>query len=198
MSITQIQSLLYYLGYYDGNVDGCWGQKSKTACGRFQVFHGLNVDGVPGPETQAKLKEAVAGNIFAVGFETIFSDGDDEKESFWADIPNFKRAEFACPCPRCGGFRTEPKEQLVRICQKVRDHFGAPFTITSGVRCQAHNDELSGSVSNSRHILGKAVDFRISGKNSNQVKMYLDTLVNSGELRYCYCIDEMHCHMDIS
>ena len=57
----------------------------------------------------------------------------------------------------------EPDELLVRLADKVREHFGAPATVSSGVRCQAHNDELPGSVPNSYHVRGKAMDFCIRG-----------------------------------
>lgn len=60
--------------------------------------------------------------------------------------PNFSRAEFACPC--CGNDRISPS--LVAELQIIRNVAG-PLTVTSGVRCAAHNEEVGG-VPDSAHV----------------------------------------------
>ena len=58
---------------------------------------------------------------------------------------------------------TSPKQRHHRVADRVRAHFGTPATVSSGVRCQAHNDELPGSSKNSYHVKGKAMDFCVRG-----------------------------------
>ena len=52
MTMKQKQALLAYLGYYDGPLDGLWGEKSQRATRAFQADYGLIVDGIPGAATQ--------------------------------------------------------------------------------------------------------------------------------------------------
>lgn len=52
-----VQARLNNLGYACGPIDGIFGDLTKAAVERFQKAHQLDVDGIPGPQTQAKLKE---------------------------------------------------------------------------------------------------------------------------------------------
>lgn len=52
--IKQKQWQLYYLGYYDGEMDGIWGKRSKDATVGFQKDNSLTADGVFGTNTIAK------------------------------------------------------------------------------------------------------------------------------------------------
>lgn len=192
MTLKQIQNLLQYLGYYTILVDGISGPGTTQAIKDFQEDNGLEKDGIAGVSTQEALVEAVSEDKFKSTFEN--QENDEETGEYWDNIKYFKRQEFACPCPRCGGFPVEPKQLLVEKCDEVREHFGKPMTISSGVRCQAHNDELSGSVPNSRHVKGKAVDFAVSGVSGSKVKAYVDTLPG---IRYSYIISGNWVHMDI-
>jgi len=56
--VYELQGRLKYLGYYDGKVDGIFGQKTKNAVTWFQWRFGLKADGVVGPKTKLKLWEA--------------------------------------------------------------------------------------------------------------------------------------------
>lgn len=53
----QIQTALKNAGYYQGNVDGKLGPKSKKAITDFQIDNRLDADGKVGPMTWAKLKD---------------------------------------------------------------------------------------------------------------------------------------------
>jgi hypothetical protein len=186
MTSKQKQLLLAFLGYYEGHLDGIFGPESQAATRAFQEdFGGLAVDGICGEETEKALKHSVA-----YGTMQKKEEADD---SFWDVVANFSRKEFGCPCGRCGGFPTEPKEKLVLALQQIRDHFGKAVHISSGVRCRAHNDELPGSVPNSFHLVGTAADFRVEGENSYTVLEFVDTLPG---VRYAYRIDETYVHMD--
>lgn len=60
MTIKQRQWQLYYLGFYNGDIDGIWGSRSKAATIQFQTDHALDADGVFGEATQAKSIEVIA------------------------------------------------------------------------------------------------------------------------------------------
>lgn len=180
MTSKQKQCLLFYLGYYVGEVDGDWGQLSKTATKAFQKDFGLKADGVCGTETEKALKHAVC-----YGMPAKKESGD-----FWDGIKYFQKSEFACKCG-CGADSME--EKLVKTADKVRAYFGKPITVSSGRRCAKHNAKVGG-VSNSRHLSGKAMDFCVSGIPALLVLPYVQ---KQPEIRYAYAIDNNFVHMDI-
>lgn len=61
-SVTQIQTALAALYFYPDKsaknfgIDGYYGAKTANAVKRFQLMHGLPVDGIYGPKTKAKLE----------------------------------------------------------------------------------------------------------------------------------------------
>ena len=201
MTVEQKQCLLKYLKYYDGKVDGDWGKKSKKATEDFQRAEGLEADGVFGNDTFKAAISAVANSRFKKATSTTVTSG-----TFWDEIKYFTRDEFRCPCGKCGGFPVEPKEALVKIVDEMRGEFGKPIIIVppdghsggSGVRCQEYNDSLSGSVPNSRHIYGKAVDFKAPGVSATTIESYLAELLKAGKIRYWYKICTGSYHMDIN
>lgn len=160
--------LLSYLGYE--------GQLS-AATAAFQGDYGLEPDGIFGPLTKAKILSVICG-----------------ESDWWRGIRYFSRSEFACKCGRfCDGFPAEPERKLVEIADDVRSHFGAETIVTSGVRCKTHNANVGG-VSNSRHLSGKAMDFRVIGRTAADVLNYVN---QKGGIRYAYAIDSAHVHMDV-
>ena len=56
-SKKDIQTALKSAGYYDGPIDGKFGQKTSTAITEFQKANGLKQDGKVGPQTWLKLSE---------------------------------------------------------------------------------------------------------------------------------------------
>lgn len=198
MTIEQKQCLLKYLKYYNGKVDGEWGSLSEQATRDFQKAfsaYKLDPDGICGEKTEKALKHAVAYDMFkkAEAKEEVkepIKEGD-----FWDGIKHFKRKEFKCKCGNvyCNGYPAEPKEKLVTVADRVREHFGASATVSSGLRCKQHNANVGG-VSNSRHLSGKAMDFCIAGKTAAQVLAYVQ---KQPEIRYSYAIDSRFVHMDI-
>ena len=77
-----------------------------------------------------------------------------------AGVKNFKLEEFKCGCGRkhCSGYPAVLSKHLLGDLQLMRNSIGA-MTISSGLRCQKYNDSLTGSVKNSQHLKGLAVDF---------------------------------------
>ena len=198
MTIKQRQALLFYLGYYVGEIDGKWGSLSKTATQAFQKDFGLTADGICGANTEKALTHAVCYGIAkkTTPTSTTTSTSKPKTGDWWDDITYFTKAEFACKCggKYCKGYDAEPSKVLVLAAEKVRKHFGKPMTVTSGVRCKTHNANVGG-VSNSRHMSGKAMDFGVEGKTAAQVLAYVQTLP---EIRYSYAIDSKYVHMDVN
>ena len=179
------------MGYDPGEVDGIPGKNTRRAVLEFQAAEGLASDGSPGPLTQAALLDAVSEGRFRA------EDAKNPEEStgtWWDEIRYFSREEFRCPCGRCGGFPVEPDETLVRLADRVREHFGSPANVSSGVRCQAHNDELPGSAKNSYHLRGKAMDFAVRGVSGSKLLAYVKTQ----QVHYAYQISGSdYVHMDV-
>ena len=176
MTTKQRQHLLAFLGYYVGNVDGEWGALSKTACTAFQKdFGGIKVDGFGGTETDKALKHAVAYGMPAK--EDTSTKEENATGNFWDGIKYFKRSEFACKCGKyCNGFPVEPNEKLVETLETIREHFGVPVTVSSGIRCKTHNTNVGGA-SKSQHMEGTAADIVVKGVPVSEVVKYAETLM---------------------
>lgn len=173
MTIQEKQSLLHFLGYYDGAIDGIWGEKSRAAEQTFRSRHG-------------ELTEDVRG-ILVAALPTAPS-------GWWEEIQYFTPGEFACKCGGlCDGYPAPIDQTLVRTADRVRKILGAACTVSSGLRCRQHNANVGG-VSNSRHLTGKAMDFCAAGKTADQI---LCVVRNQPEIRYAYAIDSRYVHMDV-
>lgn len=188
MTTKQKQCLLEYLGYYDpdnsnkvNNVDGIWGPASKAATEKFQTDYALEADGEFGPLTEKRILEVIA---------TGEKPGVD-----WSKVKYFRREEFMCNCggKYCNGFPVEPVPALVYTADKIRGHFGKAALVSSGVRCKQHNANVGG-VPDSRHMKGRAMDFRIAYKKARDILPYIQKLP---EVRYAYDIDGTYVHMDV-
>lgn len=192
MTVKQRQSLLVYLEYLNDDVDGVWGRKSKAACVEFQKDNGLDPDGICGPLTEAALKDCVEHDRLrgsnktpaqpSVEPETKPSTNPtQEKELTWDDIKYFKPHEFACKCggKYCDGSVDKVDLRMVKKLDDIREHFGQPTIITSGVRCAQHNKNVGG-VSNSQHLYGKASDFVVQNVPARDVYNYANTQIMPG------------------
>ena len=67
---------------------------------------------------------------------------------------HFTEAELACKCG-CGLCNVAP--ELLTLLEKIRALLGTPVYISSGCRCEAHNEAVGG-VSGSKHVAGQAAD----------------------------------------
>lgn len=197
MNKKQIQALLAYLGYYTGPIDGILGGGSVAAIRAFQKAETLTQDGAAGELTQAALKAAVAGDRFMVAInDSNQIPTGSSSDNFWGEVQFFSRSEFKCKCGGrfCNGYPAEPKEVLIRAAEKVREHFGVPVTVSSGVRCATHNRNVGG-VANSKHLTGEAMDFCVKGVSASKVESFLATMP---EIRYHYNISNTnYVHMNI-
>jgi hypothetical protein len=59
--VKNLQESLKALGYDPGTIDGNYGPSTESAVSKFQAANGLATDGVVGPETLAKLQQALSG-----------------------------------------------------------------------------------------------------------------------------------------
>ena len=170
MTVKQKQCLLYYLGYYVGNIDGKWGQLSEISTRSFQADYGLKVDGICGAATEKALKHAITYGMPV-----------KESEMIWdKNIKYFSRSEFRCKCGKCGGFPVEPSWELLEVLDKIREHFGAPVRVNSGIRGETHNKNVGGA-SKSQHLYGTAADIKVDGVSPTKVAEYAETLLpNTG------------------
>jgi uncharacterized protein YcbK (DUF882 family) len=82
----------------------------------------------------------------------------------------FKESEFTCHC--CGKGAHEMDPNLLHMLDLVREEMGVPLQITSGYRCEQHNQQV-GSKPNSAHCKGKAVDVACSSSNLRMVMVCL-------------------------
>ena len=181
MTVKQIQCLLTYLGYSPGTIDGIEGRNTQGAIRAFQADYGLTVDGIFGIGTEARIREVVAS-----GEPPQQPQGTPETEGgadWWKNIRYFKRAEFRCPCGRCGGFPVEPQESIARTVDEIRYRLGIPISIVdgggSGVRCAAHNAEVGG-VANSQHLYGLAADLHSAASPAQMLAVAEDVMGHTG------------------
>ncbi len=195
MTIKQQQCLLTYLGYDPGGVDGVDGPRTQEALAKFRADYGVGVEGLVG---------AVAGTVVKLEKPDSGTEPSQTGKGLYGS-KYFTREEFRCPCGKCGGFPVEPQKELVLAMDDMREAFGSAVIVVppdgqsggSGVRCAAYNATLSGSVSNSRHLLGKAADFTAPGVPASTIEAYLTKIKNNGTIRYWYKISAGSYHMDV-
>ncbi|HIK43370.1 MAG TPA: peptidase M15A, partial [Leptolyngbyaceae cyanobacterium M65_K2018_010] len=89
-----------------------------------------------------------------------------------------------------GGVRMPPNQatvdaivRIAKLAQQARDRLGRPFIITSWYRPAEINRQVGGA-SDSRHIVGDAIDFYCVGLTGNQVYWFLDPWWPGGLGRY--------------
>ncbi len=82
---------------------------------------------------------------------------------------HFSREEFSCKCG-CGLDTVDVA--LLPILEDLRTHFGHPIIITSGCRCWLKNHSVGGS-DQSQHIIGRAVDLKMTSISAEIVADYL-------------------------
>jgi hypothetical protein len=200
MTIIQRQSLLTFLGYDTGGVDGIWGSKSRNATEQCQEDLGIPADGVWGPQTETAVLEAVY--TYDVEAPVLNSDteetGSTELELLFEGIRYWKPEEFRCRCgeyhaPYCDGFPVLPDRTLLELVDDLRHNAGRPGHRSSGIRCYQHNID-QGGVADSRHLKGKALDFYIEGLSGSQL---LKAAQADPRTRYAYIIDGQWVHVDV-
>lgn len=159
-------------------LDGSFGPETKIAVEGFQRAYGLTVDGIAGPQTDAKLNSL-------------------EGPSGTAHFAYSEFYDHGCGClnggPLSQGQTQEDIRRLMYRLEVERQRIGSdPITITSGYRTQSHNSFVKGA-SNSQHIYGYAAD--VTAAPSVHSLMDIGrTSAFTGSV--CYSNDS-HVHLDI-
>lgn len=173
LTIKQRQEKLKYLGFYKGAIDGVEGVKTKRAyldLQKWGFFKAKDKDGKYGSNTEKLLENAYNVKKYTKNFD-------------------LKKDKLYCRCKGkyCTGYPVIISIDLLKNLQAIRDKWGAT-TVTSMLRCKKHNAEIKGASASSKHLAGKAVDYRnkhtLTLKNRKEVINYWFTLNNP---RYSYC-----------
>ena len=85
------------------------------------------------------------------------------------------------------------QRKVVELADRSRAELKGVGFVSSGLRCSQHNANVGG-VSDSRHLVRKAIDLRIEGKSARQTLAWVQ---KQPEVRYAYAIDTNYVHMDI-
>jgi len=82
---------------------------------------------------------------------------------------NFSTDEMQCQCSYgCG--QDEMSDEFMRMLQELRNQAGFAFRISSGRRCQLHNQDISSHKTKAGiHTFGKAVDILTGHINTSAV-----------------------------
>ena len=77
---------------------------------------------------------------------------------------NFNYSEFGCKCGECEfSSGKQMHSRTIELAQRIRDALNRPLSVNSGIRCQAYNEKIGGSL-NSKHLPSngcRAVDLGI-------------------------------------
>ena len=102
-----------------------------------------------------------------------YSRAKDGLKKVVSTCPNFKVNEFACTD---GSDPVFIAPELVKVLQKIRNHFGKPVTINSGYRTVTKNKAVGGATY-SQHLYGTAADITVKGVAPAKVAAYAETLL---------------------
>ena len=123
------------------------GEYNKANIKKFQakyMWRSSDADGIYGPNTDNLLR-------------TVWN--------VWKYTKNFDAKEFRCECGGryCCGFPSYMKANELKNIQAIRDHWKKPIIVTCGMRDKTLNARTGGSIVNSRHLTGQAIDFYQQG-----------------------------------
>ena len=100
----------------------------------------------------------------------VYSKAKDGSKKLSA---NFAVKEFAC---NDGSDVVFVAPELVEVLQKIRDHFKAAVTISSGYRTPGYNKKVDGAAY-SQHQYGTAADIKVKGVEPKTVAAFAETLL---------------------
>lgn len=171
LNIKTRQKYLKNLGFYNGQIDGVEGSKTRGAYRKLQkkYFPEKYIDGIYGIQTEILLKNAERVKLYC---------------------KHFVLEEFKCECEGkyCTGYPELISISLLKYLERIRIKYLLPMHITSGLRCVKYNDSLFGSVKHSKHTKGKAIDFYTSRTdNLSYRKKVMDYFIKLPYANYTYC-----------
>lgn len=106
-------------------------------------------------------------------------------------LKHFAPSEFSCPC--CNANEMWPS--VTSALDFARSLADVPFIITSGYRCEDHNQDVGGSPTSS-HLNGTAVDIHCADSVSRY--RIITALLEAGFRRIGVADTFIHADMDLS
>lgn len=128
------------------------------------------------------------------GSETIMGHNTYTKGKKTQLSTHFVSTEFDCHGNGCCS-TTILDPQLIDYLEKIRDHFNASITISSGYRCVVHNRNVGGATG-SRHGKGDAADIIVKGHTPREVAQYAESIGIKGIGLYETNSDGHFVHID--
>lgn len=188
LSIKQRQKYLKKLGFYKGKIDGDAGSGTKKGYEYINIIFLDIKNNKYTSDTDSKLRVAYKSYC-----KSKYMTSDD-----WKLFPNFKESEFKCTCKGkyCDGYNGRKNKcymKLIMFAQYMRNYYDKPISISSGVRCKKRNKQVGG-VSNSKHIVFKAMDFKVGNLKASEV---IKVVKKMPLVDYTYEINNYYVHANI-
>ena len=120
-------------------------------------------------KTNLKKFQKIAFPTLPNQWDGVYGTNTDNALRHWYNVKkvtkNFSPEEFKCECGcrYCTGYPSFMKQKQLKNLQSIRTHYGRPMKVTCGLRCKTYNKKLKGSISNSKHLVGRATDFNMAG-----------------------------------
>ena len=172
LNLKTRQQYLKTLGFYKGIVDNKEGPLTRKAYKDLQNTYFIrksDKDSLYGKDTDILLQNAY---------------------NVWKSCRNFNLKEFRCECngKYCTGYPVVLNTNLLVYLQAIRNDLKVATVITSGIRCSRYNNSLPGSIKDSKHTKGKAVDFYNSKTNTlASRKNIINKYMKNKYATYGYC-----------
>lgn len=206
MTVLQKQLMLVFMDCMDlEDVDGFWGPHSAACTEKLQNKLNIYPDGVWGAQTDDAVREYIyagedlpdsAEELEAVDTFTGDTEFDRQLAERFKGIRYISPEEARCQCggKYCNGFPVLPDRTMLELADDLREEAGAPLHRSSFLRCPQHNAS-QGGVATSKHMRGKALDFRIEGLSGQKL---LAMAQADPRTSYAYIIDNgPYVHVDV-
>ena len=171
LSIKKRKQYLKYIGLYNGTLDNRNTAEYRKAVRTLQNTY---------------FPERLQTGKYAKWTEILLRNAVRVKQY----TKNFNLTEFSCDCGGryCSRYPKLISINLLKYAQQIRDNYKEPMYITSALRCERYNNTLSGSIKNSKHTQGKAIDFyTYSTDRLNYRKQVIDYFIKKATASYSYC-----------
>jgi len=130
-SVSNIQTVLKSLGYYNGEIDGSYGPQTEAAVKAYQKDNGLTYDGMAGPQTLASLNSKITANAAGTkNTESAASGSNAVSTGTSIKVSDFDRDLSVEDQQRIASIRNELSagringDEANRLANEVRSKYG--------------------------------------------------------------------------